>query len=85
MKHALAHGLLSHEVGQDTSVGSQSGNGDANVIVHSNQLLLIRRQLARGSLRQALLRHSRETTTLPSRSEGRRGCLNVSRQRQSLA
>jgi hypothetical protein len=55
MKHALAHGLLSHKVGQDTSVRSQSSNGDANVIVHPDQLLLIRRQLARGSLRTALV------------------------------
>jgi hypothetical protein len=47
VEHAFAHGLLTHEVGQDSRVRGEAGDGDPDVVVDADQLLLVGRQLAR--------------------------------------
>lgn len=37
--------LLLHEVGEDTSVGCETGDGDADMFVDGKQFLLVRGQL----------------------------------------
>ena len=45
VEEARGHGLLPHEVGEDTSVGGETGEGDAEVTVDADDLLLVGSEL----------------------------------------
>jgi hypothetical protein len=47
--------LLLHEVGQDARIGCEAGNGDADMLVDREELLLVRRQLLGVTLEKTAL------------------------------
>ena len=54
VEQARGHGLLSHEVGEDTGVGGETGKRYTEVSVDANDLLLVGAELFGITLQQVL-------------------------------